>query len=222
MSRARWSTATVPHLAIARMQFPMVRPSKSRSICRPVALAARILIATLVLSFTPAPAFAGGYTCNRVLDGDTIHLIGSNAEITLRLIGIDAPETSKSKHAPGQPFSQIAARHLAGLVLNKPVEFKSYGADRYGRTLAVVFVDGRDVNLDLLRAGLAEVYRGTSAAGPQMAIYREAEKEARSAGRGMWVLGESYVSPKEWRERQKKAASPKPPTGRHYLSSVRF
>jgi endonuclease YncB( thermonuclease family) len=204
------------------MQFPMVRPSKSWPISRPVALAARILVATLVLSITTAPACAGGYTCNRVLDGDTIHLVGRNAEITLRLFGIDAPETSKSKRDPGQPFSQVAARHLAGLVLNKAVEFKSYGADRYGRTLAVVFVDGRDVNLDLLRVGLAEVYRGASAPGPQMATYRETEKEARSAGRGMWALGESYVSPREWRERRKNAASPKPPPGRHFLSSLSF
>jgi endonuclease YncB( thermonuclease family) len=200
----------------------MVRPSKRTPIGRPVALAARILITALALSCAASSAFAGEYTCNRVLDGDTLRLVGRNAEITLRLFGIDAPETSKSKRGPGQPFSQVAARHLAGLVLNKAVEFKSYGADRYGRTLAVVFVEGKDVNLDLLRAGLAEVYRGASAPGPQMAIYRETEKEARSAGRGMWTLGESYVSPREWRGRHKNAASPKSPPERHLLSSAGF
>ncbi len=200
----------------------MVRPSKRIPIDCSVALAARILVTALALSFVFSPAFAGEYTCNRVLDGDTIHLIGRNAEITLRLFGIDAPETSKSKRDPGQPFSRVAERHLADLVLNKAVEFKSYGADRYGRTLAVVFVEGRDVNLDLLRAGLAEVYRGAPASGPQMASYREAEKQARSAGRGMWALGESYVSPREWRERHKNAAPAKSPPDRHFLSSAGF
>jgi len=43
------------------------------------------------------------------------------------------------------------------------VDIKSYGQDRYGRTLAVVFVDGKNVNLEMIKAGLAEVYRGPPA-----------------------------------------------------------
>jgi endonuclease YncB( thermonuclease family) len=50
-------------------------------------------------------------------------------------------ETSKSKRQPGQPFSQAATKHLAGLVLNKPATLQEYGHDRYGRILAVVFVN---------------------------------------------------------------------------------
>ena len=200
----------------------MISPSEHRRRGRVTVLAPYSLIAALVVAATLGPATASDYKCNRVLDGDTIHIVANNTEITLRLFAIDAPETSKTKHDPGQPFSQAASRHLAGLVLNRTVHFKNCGTDRYGRTLAVVFVDGKDVNIDLLKAGLAEVYRGSSGTGQQMALYREAEKEAREAGRGMWALKENYISPKEWRERRKNPAGPKQPPGRHYLSSTTY
>lgn len=42
----------------------------------------------------------------RVIDGDTLKVRGSSGEITVRLVGIDAPEVSHNKNKPGQPFSQ--------------------------------------------------------------------------------------------------------------------
>ena len=79
------------------------------------------------------------YKCSRVTDGDTITVIDNGQKHTIRLVGIDAPEKSRGKHKPGQPFSQAATKHLAGLVLNKHVNIVSYGTDRYGRTLGVVY-----------------------------------------------------------------------------------
>jgi endonuclease YncB( thermonuclease family) len=43
--------------------------------------------------------------------------------------------------------------------------FFECGPDRYGRTLGEVFVDGKSVNLEMIKAGLAEVYRGKPASG---------------------------------------------------------
>ncbi len=60
----------------------------------------------------------------RVVDGDTIKIKGASGEMTVRLVGIDAPEVSHKKREPGQPFSQQATKHLAGLVLNKTVDIK--------------------------------------------------------------------------------------------------
>jgi micrococcal nuclease len=88
--------------------------------------------------------------------------------------------------------------------LNKSVEVKSYGTDRYGRTLGVVFVGGENVNLEMVKAGLAEVYRGKPTGRLNLVPYRNAEAEAKKAGRGMWSLGNKYISPKEWRRMQKK------------------
>ena len=142
---------------------------------------------------------AGQLKVSRVTDGDTITVRDGRVETIIRLVGIDAPEVSHKKREPSQPFGQAATKYLAGLVLNKTVEIKEYGLDRYGRTLGVVFLDGKNVNLEMIKAGYAEVYRGTPAAGFDSAPYWKAEEEARAAKKGMWAQGDKYVSPREWR-----------------------
>jgi micrococcal nuclease len=159
------------------------------------------LIAFIVLSFVLCSNLsAAQFKCTRVTDGDTITVTQNGFKSTIRLVGIDAPEKSRKKHEPGQPFSQVSTKYLAGMVLSKHVEIKNYGTDRYGRSLAVVYVDGKNVNLEMVKAGLAEVYRGKPAPGFDNGPYEKAENEARSAGKGMWSLGDNYISPKEWRK----------------------
>jgi micrococcal nuclease len=163
----------------------------------------RYLKIVLILLFLPAVSFGGQFMVTRVTDGDTIKVTGDVSKITIRLVGIDAPETSKKKNEPGQPFSRKSTKHLASLVLNKSVDVKSYGTGRYGRTLGVVFVNGIDVNLEMVKAGLAEVYRGRSAKGFDNGPYLKAEAETREAKLNMWSLGDKYISPKAWRKMQK-------------------
>jgi endonuclease YncB( thermonuclease family) len=119
---------------------------------------------TLLILF-PLVASAGEFKVTRVYGGDTLKAQAQGLEIRIRLVGIDAPETSKKKGEPGQPFSQKAKKHLASLVLNRKVKIKEYGRDRYGRILGVVFLDAQNLNLEMVRAGLAEVYRGKHAPG---------------------------------------------------------
>jgi endonuclease YncB( thermonuclease family) len=71
-------------------------------------------------------------------------------------------------------------------VLNKDVEIKEYGQDRDGRTLGVVLLEGKNVNLEMIKAGYAEVYRGTP---PQVLIVfpigkrkRKRERQRRECG----------------------------------------
>ena len=164
----------------------------------------RVIAIVVLLLTISASALAGQFKVTRVTDGDTVKVAGNGEKMTIRLVGIDAPETSKKKNEPGQPFSQKSTKHLAGLVLNKSVEIKSYGTDRYGRTLGVIFVGEKNVNLEMVKAGLAEVYRGRPANGLDIKSYWNAEAEAKKAGIGMWSLGAKYISPKEWRRMQKK------------------
>ena len=103
----------------------------------------------------PVIVFSAQYKCTRVTDGDTITVTQNGFKTTIRLVGIDAPEKSRKKHEPGQPFSQASTKYLAGMVLNKNVDIVSYGNDRYGRTLGVVYVDGKNVNLEMVKAGLS-------------------------------------------------------------------
>jgi len=159
----------------------------------------QLVSALLVILTTAIVAHAGEYQVSRVVDGDTLEVKKGAIKLTVRLVGIDAPEESHKKNEPGQPFSQKSTQYLAKIALNRPADVKSYGSDRYGRVLGEVFVDGNNVNLEMVKAGLAEVYRGTPAPRQDVGPYWKAEEEARGAGKGMWSLGDKYVSPREWR-----------------------
>jgi micrococcal nuclease len=163
----------------------------------------RLLLAILIFFAISAISFAGQFKVVRVTDGDTIKVENKIKTSIIRLVGIDAPETSKKKNEAGQPFSQKSTKHLASLVLNKSVEIKSYVNDRYGRILGIDYVDGKNVNLEMVKAGLAEVYRGQPSSGFDNDPDWKAEQEAREAGRGMGSLGDRYVRPREWRKMQK-------------------
>jgi endonuclease YncB( thermonuclease family) len=160
---------------------------------------AAIIILFLTLCYS-IPLHAAQYKCTRVTDGDTITVITGGQKLTIRLVGIDAPEKSRKKNDPGQPFSQASTKYLAGMVLNKNVDIVSYGTDRYDRTLGVVYVDGKNVNLEMIKGGLAEVYKGKPAKGFDNEPYWNAEKKAQEAAIGMWSLGDKYISPKDWRK----------------------
>jgi len=68
----------------------------------------------------------------------------------------------------------------------------------------VIYLDGKNINLEMVKAGLAEVYRGRVPHKFPLIPYWQAEKEARDDRRGMWSLGDEYISPKTWRKMKKK------------------
>jgi endonuclease YncB( thermonuclease family) len=123
-------------------------------------------------------------TVARVEDGDSLIAFSAERRLRIRLLGIDAPELPHES-APGQPFGPEAAAHLAGMVRGKTVRLETYGRDRYNRLLAVVRVDGESVNVALVRAGLAHVYRGETCRA-YCAELESAEREARQARAGLW------------------------------------
>ena len=159
-----------------------------------------LTILTTLLLLLSSFAFAGQFKITRVYDGDTVKAQGHDIEIKVRLVGIDAPETSKKKRDPGQPYSQQAKKYLASVVLNKSVDIKGYGLDRYNRILGVMYLNNQNVNLEMVKTGLAEVYRGKPPKGFDTVPYLETEKRAREAKTGMWSLGDKYISPKDWRK----------------------
>ena len=159
-----------------------------------------ILIISGLSVFLPILSFADQFKCVHVYDGDTINVGNHKTEMTIRLVGIDAPELPLKKNLIGQPFCMKAKEHLANLVLNKMVDIKFYGKDRYGISLGEVFVDGVNVNLKMIGAGLAEVYRGKPASGLAITTYRDAESKAKESVLGIWILRDQYFSPRDWRE----------------------
>ena len=135
----------------------------------------------------------------KVYDGDTILVEGEDLELKIRLAGIDSPETGTRGHK-GQPYSREAKEKLAKLVEGRTVSLKSHGIGGFNRVLAEVFSGSVNVNLEMIKAGLAEVYRGGKSGTLDIGTYLREEKKAREAGMGMWALGSHYQSPKTWRK----------------------
>jgi endonuclease YncB( thermonuclease family) len=167
-------------------------------------------IISLLVSFLfifPTLSLAGEFIVTRVYDGDTILVTRDRTDTRkVRLVGIDAPETSRKKYELGQTYSQQSKKYLTSLVLNRTVTVISYDLDVYNVVLGVVIWEGININLEMVRSGLAEVYRGNSPKGLDLEPYWKAEKEAKAAMRGMWILADKYVSPKEWRRMQREGS----------------
>ena len=162
-----------------------------------------ILVTFLVLPFA-STSFSGTFKVVRVYDGDSFKAVGHDIEINVRLVGIDAPERARRNGGASQPFCEESGRFLTSLILHKIVDVQGHGCDRYNRVLAVVYIRDLNVNIEILRVGLAETYRGRVPKSLNLAPFRHMEKQAKEGAHGMWRLGDNYVSPLVWRKKNRK------------------
>jgi endonuclease YncB( thermonuclease family) len=124
-----------------------------------------------------------------ISDGDTLKILtASNQQVKIRLAGIDTPEKA-------QPFGNNAKQALAALTFQKQVIVDVETKDRYGRTVGRVYVQGLDVSAELIRQGMAWVYRKYT---NDKKLY-SLEAEAKLAKRGLWV-SEYPIEPRQWRK----------------------
>lgn len=136
------------------------------------------LLGTLAVSL---PVFAQIDTFSArvvgVTDGDTITVLRESREIKIRLYGIDTPEKS-------QDYGSRAKQRTSDLVFGKPVVVEAVDTDRYGRTVANIFLPGgQSLNATLVSDGLAWWYQRYA---PGDNVLEVAERNARSARRGLW------------------------------------
>lgn len=119
----------------------------------------------------------------RIVDGDTLVVLLEGAEHTVRLIGVNAPET-------GECLAGRAGERLADLTAGRRVRLEAgqEPRDRRGRLLAYLWADGALVNEELAAEGLAlaRAYPPNTA---RQAAVQTAEDAARRAGLGMWAPG---------------------------------
>ncbi len=90
----------------------------------------------------------------RVTDGDTLTISG----VRIRLEGIDAPETGQLcnlKWIGTWHCGAVASAALARMVEGHDISCESRGQDKYGRMLGICYVGSRDINAEMVRAGLA-------------------------------------------------------------------
>lgn len=129
---------------------------------------------------------------SRVIDGETIVLEGGEH---VRLIGALAPRAFDSGDVTQPwPIAAAAKAHLEKLVSGRVVQIARVAAapDRYGRTLAHVFLSEQQATLwvqaEMLSAGRARAYGlpGAFACGGELVAHERAAREAR---RGLWELG---------------------------------
>lgn len=117
---------------------------------------------------------------SRVSDGDTIHVVdGANAKHKIRLLGIDAPESS-------QAFGQQSTKRLASLVSGQIVKVTYSELDQYGRVLGTVWIGERNINLAMVEGGHAWAYHYNR--DPQ---YAAAQRRAKSRRIGLWANPEA-------------------------------
>ena len=139
------------------------------------------------------------FKVTRVFDGDTIQVEGSGLSFKIRLVGIDSPEMGRKKQK-NQPYSRQAKKKLIRLADKKNIFVKQYGTGSYNRVLAEVFVNTININLEMVRSGLAEVYQGKPAKGLDTKAYFQAQQAAKKSTKGMWNQGSAYKSPRQWRK----------------------
>lgn len=118
----------------------------------------------IVLLLIPINVF--GLTKEKVLfykcvDGDTARFIINKEEVKIRFLGIDSPEIAK-QNTPSEEYGEEAARYTCRRLKNAnkiEIEYepKADKQDKYGRTLAYVFVDGKLIEEGIVKNGYANV-----------------------------------------------------------------
>ena len=116
-----------------------------------------------------------------VHDGDTITLRTETNKKKIRLAGIDAPELK-------QLYGVESREALKGAVLDRQVQVKTTKADKYGRVVGKVVLDGQDINLKQLQLGMAWAYREylKELSKLDKALYLDAEAYSKSIPVGQW------------------------------------
>lgn len=168
-------------------------------------------------------------TVTRVIDGDTVEVEFANGEEdTVRLIGVDTPETSLGDVSPdeyegipdtqaaqdhlynwGQEASQYATSELEGKEVRIVTDPDGDRRGSFGRLLAYVYVDETNFNLALLENGYARVYDSTFSLSSE---FDAAEEDARSNSVGLWDFeGEPEPEPEPESEPPEESDQPEIP-----------
>ena len=155
-------------------------------------LSTRLLLTVVLYTFISlTPAIAGHVD---VIDGDTIKIDGVN----IRLFGIDAPELKqkcKDNKNIEWDCGKCARAFLQGMLAISEVKCEAQGNDKYQRTVAICFINGTDVNKEIVKAGYGIAYKQYSKK------YAEDEILAKAHKKGIW--SGQFTLPNEYRKAKK-------------------
>ncbi|OQS00371.1 hypothetical protein THRCLA_05975 [Thraustotheca clavata] len=154
-----------------------------------------------------------------VSDGDTLrvrhlpflrgpgNMDGKLSETTMqiRLCAIDTPETPKFGNQ-GQPFGDEAKEYLTKILGDRKLMLTLLQKDQYARAVCLVEYGWgpfkKDASEELLKAGLANVYRQTGAVyGGKQSVYDKLEERAKNQKLKMWSQGDKFETTSEYKAR---------------------
>ncbi|TXE78893.1 nuclease [Campylobacter peloridis] len=150
----------------------------------------KFLIALFLLAF----AYIINYDPNsyiqskvdKIIDGDTIEVFLNDDKIKVRLFGIDAPEKD-------QAYGDLSAKFLSAIILNKEITLNIKDEDKYGRILAIVYLNDKDINQVMVKNGFAWAYEHYSD------LYINDQNYAQENKKGLWE-DINPIKPYIWRK----------------------
>ncbi|MEM7529118.1 MAG: thermonuclease family protein [Pseudomonadota bacterium] len=158
------------------------------------------VLATVVVAQPPKEPYEDSYfgyldevDAESIKDGDT-------PTIEIRMYGIDAPEkTQLCERANGTCYAcgRRSERYLSGLLAHEEAVYWFTGQSTYGRPVATIIADGRDVNLTMVRQGHAVVYERFIKDDDMKQTYLDAQTDAKKNKRGIWQG--KFIAPSDWR-----------------------
>jgi endonuclease YncB( thermonuclease family) len=150
-----------------------------------------------ILFLLPSISFSQSITGKviSVADGDTITILTKqNEQIKVRLSAIDTPEGD-------QAYGNKAKDFTSSMVFGKQVSIEPETIDKYGRTVAMVFVDGMNLNREIVANGHGWVFKKYCTKS-FCDDWLKIEEKARNAGIGLWK-DKDPTPPWEWRQSQR-------------------
>lgn len=152
----------------------------------------KLLIVLIIFSLPLSADFSG--LVIKVIDGDTIIVLDGAKKRKVRLVGIDAPELK-------QNFGLKSKQELSGLIDRKRVKILSNSEDRYKRALGKVIYNNIDINLSLIKVGMAWHYKRykKNQSKKDQVEYAYYEKLAIESQIGLWRDNNS-IAPWDWRK----------------------
>lgn len=130
-----------------------------------------------------------GYTVSSVLDGDTLRIKYQGKTQSVRLLGIDAPESNKTRYKYLECFGTEAKNYLKSLVDKKKITFQFDPSqdqkDLYDRLLAYVFLDDILINQTMIEDGYAKEYTYKTPYSYQ-SQFKQAEQSAQEQSKWLW------------------------------------
>lgn len=145
-----------------------------------------------------------------VSDGDTITVKSSYGNINVRMFAIDAPEASCHGNSDavcvenGQAGAKASKLYLRNMVMGKDVTVLLGQGMSHNRVVGTVLADGRDINLEMVKAGHAWHYKyySKNQTADDKRAYTEAENNAKGLHLGLWD-GDRPIPPWDWRKQNR-------------------